>query len=85
MTRLRLVGFFGAALVVALLRIHLVTRRTPTTVRCTNWSLEWFPNGFNGAILPLAAMTKPCPDSLRAVSPDAQTCPNFGRPMSKCG
>jgi len=45
MFRLRLVGFFGAALVVAMLASHLVTAGTHATVRCTTWNLEWFPNG----------------------------------------
>ena len=45
MSRLRLVAFFGAALVVAMLASHLVTGGTRATVRCTTWNLEWFPNG----------------------------------------
>jgi endonuclease/exonuclease/phosphatase family metal-dependent hydrolase len=45
MSRLRLVAFFGAALVVAILSNHLVTGGTGATVRFTTWNLEWFPNG----------------------------------------
>ena len=45
MSRLRLVAFFGAALVVAMLESHLVTGGTRAAVRCTTWNLEWFPNG----------------------------------------
>src|SRR5262245_45525168 len=45
MSRLRLVVVLGAALVVGMLASHLVTGGTHTTVRCTTWNLEWFPNG----------------------------------------
>ena len=45
MSRLRLVAFSSAALVVAMLASRLVTGGTPATVRCTTWNLEWFPNG----------------------------------------
>jgi Endonuclease/Exonuclease/phosphatase family. len=38
-------AFFGASLVVAMLASHLVTGGNRTTVRCTTWNLEWFPNG----------------------------------------
>ena len=38
-------AFFGAALGVATLASHLVTGDTRTSVRCTTWNLEWFPNG----------------------------------------
>jgi endonuclease/exonuclease/phosphatase family metal-dependent hydrolase len=45
MSRLRLVAFFGAALVVAMPASHLVAGDTHATIRCTTWNLEWFPNG----------------------------------------
>ena len=45
MSRLRLLAFFGAALVVAMLASHPVTGGTRAPVRCTTWNLEWFPNG----------------------------------------
>jgi endonuclease/exonuclease/phosphatase family metal-dependent hydrolase len=45
MSRLRLVAFLSAAVVVAMLASHLVPGGTRSTVRCTTWNLEWFPNG----------------------------------------
>src|SRR5215471_13307974 len=45
MSRLTLVAFFGAALVVAMPASHLVAGDTRATIRCTTWNLEWFPNG----------------------------------------
>jgi endonuclease/exonuclease/phosphatase family metal-dependent hydrolase len=74
MSRLRFVGFFGAALGVATLASHLVTGGTRATVRCTTWNLEWFPNGSahdaspkeqNRRIIDAAAVLKPLhPDIL---------------------
>jgi endonuclease/exonuclease/phosphatase family metal-dependent hydrolase len=45
MSRLKLVAFLGAGLVIAMLVSHLARGGTQTTVRCTTWNLEWFPNG----------------------------------------
>jgi endonuclease/exonuclease/phosphatase family metal-dependent hydrolase len=45
MLKLKITGWFAAALVAAILGSHLVTGGTRATVRCTTWNVEWFPNG----------------------------------------
>src|SRR5438067_13202856 len=45
MSKMKITGWFGGVVFVAIVAAHLGTGSTRASVRCTTWNLEWFPNG----------------------------------------
>ena len=45
MSKMKISGWFGAVVFVAMPASHLGTGSTRASVRCTTWNLQWFPNG----------------------------------------